>query len=210
MKKFYLKVLPFLVLLPFLIGGCALGTLQTAETTPKGHVDLYAGFTSFPEIGGKLPEMGFKIGLSDKLDAGLRLFGMGFLAEAKFALFQNRDAGPSLSLIGGIGYSDIGDDITFTIYDLGAIFSLKLGVIEPYVSIKYREFYPGDALVGDNDFADKLNGEFVFNSIGVLLFPKSPVSVFAEATYLQSIKLFDTSASGTSSAIINIGLRLRI
>lgn len=211
MKNIYIKLLALLVLLPLLVGGCAMGTLQTAETTPKGHVDLFAGVTALPDIdSGVLPEMGFRTGLTDRLDMGLRLFGLGFLAEAKFAIFQNRESGPSLAVFGGVGYSSFDDDLTFMIYDLGAIFSLKLRLIEPYVSVKYREFKMGGDLVNDNDFAENINGEFIFNSIGILLFPKSPVSIFAEATYMQSIKVFDVSSTGKSSAIINVGLRLRI
>lgn len=189
--------------------GCALGTLQTAQTTPKGNVELYVGGNTSPnmEAGAFLPQTGFRMGLSDNLDIGFSLFGLGIFTDLKLALFQTKGTGPSLALTGGIGYSSVFGEARFYTVDLGGIFSIELGGIAPYASFRLRKFGFTDSSSGD--LVDDLNGEFGILNIGIALFSRSKLSLFVEGTYFKNVRILDTEASTDDMALISAGIRIK-
>ena len=173
--------------------GCALGTLQTATTVPEGKVSMFLAATALAvsdiETSTPIPEMGFRMGLSDNIDVGVRLFGLGFMGDIKIALIQNRREGLSLAVTAGVGYSEIGDDASFVAVDLGGIVSIKLGkIITPYLSVKFRSF--GFDATGSDDFINNFSGEFIVAGLGFELFPESSVSIILEAS-----KFYDTDGN---------------
>ena len=201
------KTLLIAILLCFsllLLQNCATSTLQTAKTTPKGHVDMFFGGTYLTE-GAFTPEIGFKFGVSDRMDIGLRLFSLGFMGEIKIGVIQSKGPGLNLALVGGAGYSTF----NFYSYEVGAIISIDTEKIAPYASAKIRRFgfASGEE---DSDFLNDITGEFMILAGGICLFPQSTFSIFAELNWFQSVKLFGQSATGTSQAILSGGFRIRI
>lgn len=205
------KILQCLVLLTAVLvvfSSCATSTLQTAKTTPKGKVDLFIGGTFLPDADNKgfLPEFGFRAGISDRLDLGLRIFGSGFMGEAKFGIVQNQ-IGLNLAVTGGLGYSFL--IIPFYSYELGGIISIDTEHIAPYASIKIHKFGLAGDTVAD-DVPDGTIGEFIVLAGGICLFPQSKVSLFAELNWFKPVKLFGETLDGTSQAILAAGIRLRL
>jgi len=193
-----------LVLSLLLLQSCATSTLQTAKTTPKGKVDLFFGGTYLTESA-FTPEIGFKVGISDNLDGGLRLFSRGFMGEVKLGLIQSRGQGLNIALLAGAGYTAF----NFYSYESGGIISIDTEHIAPYASVKVRRF--GFSSGGnDNTFLDDITGEFMILAAGLCLFPQSAMSLFAELNWFQSVKIFSETASGNSQAIVSGGLRLRL
>lgn len=202
MKK-TLQCLALLAAVLFICSSCATSTLQTAKTTPKGKLDMMIGGTFMTE-GVFTPEIGFKYGVSERVDLGLRLFSLGFMGEVKLGIIQNQ-IGFNLAVLGGFGYSTF----NFYSYEVGAIVSIDTEGIAPYASVKIRRFgFNGEG--DDGDFFDSITGEFMISAIGLCFFPQGKVSIFAEFNWFQSVKLFGQEASGTSQAILSGGIRLRI
>lgn len=193
-----------------ILQGCALGTLQTAQTTPDGKAQLYLGGNASPEMtaGAFIPQTGFRLGVSDDVDLGFSLFGLGFFADVKWALFQTKGKGPSLALTAGGGYSSFFGEARFYTVDLGGIFSIELGGVAPYASFRFRKFGFSDSSSGD--LVNDLNGEFGILNLGVALFSTSKVSIFVEGTYFNSVKLFETDVSTDNLALISAGLRIKL
>lgn len=203
------KTLQCLVLLTAVLvvfSSCATSTLQTAKTTPKGKVDLFFGGSFLPEGGGFTPEFGFRAGVGERADLGLRIFGSGFMGDVKFGLIQNQN-GLNLALNAGLGYSFF--IISFYTIDLGGIISIDTESIAPYASIKIRKFGIAGDTNGD-DLLDGTIGEFMILAGGVCLFPQSKVSLFAELNWFKPVKLLNESVEGTSQAILAAGIRLRL
>ncbi|MCK4907679.1 MAG: hypothetical protein KAS64_09015 [Spirochaetes bacterium] len=179
--------------------GCALANLQTANTVRPGHMEIFFAGTIPMDAEGFIPEIGARFGLSDNIDLGVRLFGLGFFGDIKLALFQSREAGPSLALNAGVGYSEFGDAGSLTILDAGAIFSISMGGLTPYVAAKYRSFQVGVGFDSD-DFA--FTGDFIIGTIGVELFSGSTVNLLIEAN-----RLFSTAGSASSDTVISGGIK---
>lgn len=132
----------------FATSGCfSLMSYQTADTVPKGGVELGFGWsaTSIPDfeityengetqkptegfdgtIPNLLPDTLLRFGLGDNLDMGLRLFFLGIQGDVKFRVI-NADVF-SLAIAPGVFYSR--PFIVFAQYGavLPILFSLKLG-----------------------------------------------------------------------------------
>jgi len=173
-----------LILLPVLLlffSACATSTLQTANTVPKGKTSFFfaSSFLVIKDttVNVPFPEIGMRHGLISNLDFGIRLFGLGFMGDLKYALIQNRKQGGSLAVQGGIGYFQI-SELKALALDIGAIFSIKLGsAITPYISAKFRSF--GFEVTGDSDF-NIFSGEFIVGTVGIELFSQSPISLLIE------------------------------
>lgn len=88
--------------LPFLFSGCiSISSMQTAKTTEKGQfsgsfglgTDLYT-LNENPDTKNKFviaPEGAVRLGLSDKVDVGAKLFMLGAAFDTKYNFHQSED-----------------------------------------------------------------------------------------------------------------------
>jgi hypothetical protein len=144
----------FFLMVP-LTGCFSLMSYQTADTIPKGGVDLgfgwsvtklnkieYTGENGQTEsadtdklgtIPNLLPDILLRFGLSDNIDMGMRLFFLGVHGDAKFRLVNTKAF--SLALAPGVLYSR--PLLIFSQYglDLPLLFTFKLG--------EYTKIYGG-------------------------------------------------------------------
>lgn len=207
MKKFLLIGFAGLALM----SGCALSSLQSANTVRPGDASIFVAGTGLYIDGvsmfGSMYDVGVRFGLSENMDLGLRPFGLGLYGDLKYAFFQSRKFGPSLALDGGLGYMKIAE-VGFYALDFGPIFSFKLGrFLNPYISARYRKM--GLTLAGatTGDVFGDMTGDFITGNLGFELFPDSKVSLIFEGMQFFSVQ-GDPVADGYF--IWNIGLKLNI
>ncbi len=148
-----------------------------------------------------MPEIGFRMGLSDNLDMGIKLFSLGFLGDLKYAFIQNRDRGLSVAIDAGVGYSYIGG-LSMYVLDIGPIISVKLGGIAPYVSARYRKYGGGSEDSGDLDF--DIMGDFAAFTGGIELFPDRKVAINLEVNYMM---ILDEAADNEGILLFSGGLK---
>ena len=197
-KTMKLSPIVWFLLILVSLSGCAIANLQTANTKRPGEGSFFVAGTVPMDADGFIPEIGARFGLSENMDAGIRLFALGFFGDFKLALFQSRKEGPSLALNGGIGYCQI-SDFSLMILDIGAIFSISLNGITPYVAAKYRNYKAGENYTSE-DFS--FSGEFIIGTIGIELFSQSSVSLLLEAN-----RLFSTEGDEASDMVFSGGIK---
>ncbi len=144
-----------------LVGGCGYGHLQTARTTPRGAIDIAVGqglvynktieMRREAEDGGQgvsisnLPIMiNSRLGLTDRLDIGLRLLLVGgLLADTKVNFLHPKSP---WALSGSVGFGAAADVSTKGAYLvhlplwLRASYDFKFG-LTPYVALGYSFFW---------------------------------------------------------------------
>lgn len=175
-----------------LLAGCAMSTLQTAQTIPSGSgvaVGAVLGIADTSQPGnysGAVPQVILRMGLDDSMDMGFQLFGFGIYIDLKQALYQDRGAGTAVSLIGGAGIARMGSMVA-TI-DVGAIASTRLGrLLSPYAALRFRYLGVG-ALDPDDKFANTFGGTFLVATAGLVLFPRAPFSLVGEVSRFGALR----------------------
>lgn len=176
-----------------LLSGCAIATLQTANTLPKGDVSITAASfgigsssTGVAYSEGAAPQLMLRMGVNENMDIGIQTFALGGYVDLKYALVQDKEGGAALAVIGGLGYSQLG--VSILALDAGGIFSIKLGsFLAPYVAAKVRYWGIG-AGGSDREFADTFGGKFIIGTFGAQLFPDSPISLIAEVNQFFSME----------------------
>ncbi len=155
-----------------LTAGCGYGNLQTARTTPRGAIDIAVGqgfvYNKTIELrheaddGGasvaiaNLPIMiNSRLGLTDRVDIGLRLFFVGGLMADTKVNFLNPKSPWALSGSGGFGAAtDISTKGAYLVHlplTLRASYDFKFG-LTPYVALGYSFYWiygrDADPMVG--------------------------------------------------------------
>ncbi|MCP4133058.1 MAG: hypothetical protein GY754_18980 [bacterium] len=193
MKEVIIKIIFTVLPLTFLLNACSTTTFQTANTVPKGDYSLSLSMTTPVESDDVdysnrgdpseaetiadlwIPQLSFRTGIGENTDLGAGLFGAGLMFDIKYAFFQNRDFGPSLAVIGGVGLS------YGTIFGVtgGFIFSMKFyNILAPYTALRYWFFTGGGSGVSIKGGSTNL----IFATFGTEIFPGETVSFALEGS----------------------------
>lgn len=188
-----------LILIHFVLflSGCATSGIEnTATTIPEGKtrstLSLLCGYN--PENEKYIPTAGYGLfyGFTENLDGGIILSNLGLSGKVKYAIFQNRDTGPSFALQGfGKAFYYGSNDSKHAWYNemyTNTILSYSIWRIAMYGSggIGYLKLTGEKNYFENSSFPLNRNVRFYLFSAGIdLLVYKDNVSIFTGVNRYQ-------------------------